>query len=183
MTGLSSDVDHVTRVLQKHVQDHRGIFDEASLPMPVSGIAKWLAETVRSAAKWNGGRPYGLQALLVGREDSQNLSVYSVDPSGAWRHWGSGCTAIGRNSEDIRQQLHDELQEEPANLNPLRSLKVALKALLLATRAASVNQDNDDYNAVLVWVDPGGSQCRVATVDSRALKACRDEIWEALAAK
>jgi 20S proteasome alpha/beta subunit len=181
MTGLSSDVDHVTRVVQNHVQQHRAVYDVATPP-----LTKWLADTVRGAAKWEGGRPYGLQALLVTSNTNHDPSVFTVDPSGAWRHWGSGCTCIGRNAEDIRQELYDQLKEteEPANLNPLLALKVALKSLLKATHAASVNQENDDYDAILMWVDPSDcSQCRVASIDPDTTKACRDEIWEMISTK
>ena len=64
--------------------------------------------------------------------------------------------------------------------NPLH---VALKALLQATQAASFNQDNDSYEAILVWADQEDSTsggCRVATVDPIAVQACRNEVWESV---
>ena len=111
--------------------------------------------------------------------NQRQMHVYTVDPSGAWRSWGSGCTAIGRNAEDVRQNLYDELQKLPtkSNLNPRSALEVAFKSLLEATRAANINQDSDLYDAVVFWVDQDTGHCRVATVNPDDVKSCRDEVW------
>ena len=192
MTGLSSDVDHVSRVVQQGVHTHRIIYDATSFPCPVSQLVTSMAGTVRDAAKWKGGRPYGLQAMLVGsnnnsRQSMNKMRVYTVDPSGAWRSWGSGCTAIGRNAEGVRQNLYDELRKllpseisTKAFLHPKLALEIAFKSLLTATRAANVNQDSDQYEAVLFWVDQATGQCRVATIHPEDVKNCREALWNEL---
>ena len=192
MTGLASDVDHISRVVQQGIHTHRIVYDATSFPCPVSQLVTSMAGTVRDAAKWKGGRPYGLQALLVGsnnnnRQNMNKMRVYTVDPSGAWRSWGSGCTAIGRNAEGVRQTLYDELQKLPSAIkskkaffHPKLALEIAFKSLLTATRDANVNQDSDQYEAVLFWVDQATGQCRVATIHPEDVKICRETLWEEL---
>ena len=193
MTGLTSDIDHVCRVVQKQVDTHRYIYDHTSFPAPISHIVKTLAGTVQDAAQYAGGRPYGLQALVVGQEEDsvsasaalpsrrRSLYVYTVDPSGSWRHWGSGCTAIGKNAEQVRSELYKELVDNKSfALNPRSALQVAMKSLLQAMRAAYINIDSDSYEAVLFWVDPVTNRCRVASLDPREVQACREELWKAI---
>lgn len=190
MTGLASDVDHVSRVVQQGIHTHRIIYDAATFPSPLSQLVASLSGTVRDAAKYKGGRPYGMQALLVGTYGNSNnknsnrspMGVYTVDPAGAWRSWGSGCTAIGRNAEDVRQMVYENLQNRPAEstLNPRSALEVAFQSLLKATSAANVNQDSDLYEAVLFWEDPATEQCRVATVNPEDVKNCREQLWQQL---
>jgi len=211
MTGLAPDVDHVSSVIQKMIHGHRQIYDSVSFPTPAaSTLVKLLAETVSSATRMTQGRPYGFQALVVGTQGlstssasyneatkRRKLFVYTVDPSGAWRHWGSGCSAIGRNAEEVRQHLYELLYGDdtsttgtdtassssspvPQPLNPRSALEVAMKAVLQATRAAFVNQDSDQYEAVLFWVDPASGQCRIAMIDPQNVRDCRDKLWESL---
>jgi len=121
MTGLASDADHLTRIVQHHADVHRIVYDDAG---GVGGgsshffgpghAVKHLQEALYQATKWNdGGRPFGVQALVVGtsapsssssRPPASSWVVATVDPSGGYRHWGV-ATAIGRNARQIRKQL------------------------------------------------------------------------------
>jgi 20S proteasome alpha/beta subunit len=188
MTGLSYDVNHVCRVIQKTIDTQRT--NDYETPLMASFLAQSLARTVRQVTTFRYGRPYGLQALLVGKQQQQQqqqqgqqLQVYTVDPSGAWRCWGSGCTAIGRTAETVRRHLYEGLvatTSTPTKLHPQVALEVALKACLEASQAASSNQDNDLYDAVLFWVDEANGQCHVGKVDHDAVTACRDRIARTL---
>ena len=107
------------------------------------------------------------------------MGVYSVDPSGAWRHWASGCTAIGRTAWEVRQELCKQFHQNVEKKNPL---KIAFQALLQATQSASFNQDDDQYDAIFIWIDNTSSSgvCQVARVDPQLVRECRKELGELL---
>jgi len=239
MTGLASDIDHVSRVVQQGIHTDQIIYDgePSTITTAASAAAaargsilqhvQSFATVVRDAARWKGGRPYGIQALVMsttgvigngrggndGGDDKQKRTtttttttttrVYSIDPSGAWRSWTSGACAIGRNAEQIREQLVQELVQFQSSttttsssssgtennkcLHPQQALQVALKALLRATQTARINQDLDQYEAVLMWIDTTETttttakrMTHVATLHPYDVKSCRDELWNEL---
>ncbi|CAB9526472.1 expressed unknown protein [Seminavis robusta] len=187
MTGLSSDVTHLCRVVQRRVHTHRTDYDVS--PMATSSLTQAMSRTVRESTM--AGRPFGLQALVVGKQQhasSNNnppLHVYSIDPSGAWRCWGSGCTAIGKLAESIRRHLYGGLVASSSsnpnnNIHPQVAMEIAMQASVTASQEASLNQDNDQYDAVLFWVDDVTGACQVATVDPQWVQDCRDRVTKSL---
>jgi 20S proteasome alpha/beta subunit len=169
MTGLASDVDYLARVLQKQVDVHRIIY-EGSRRMPVLQIVRSLAELLQEAASYQGGRPYGIQSLIIGRSN-RRLMLYTLDPSGGYRQWGT-ATAIGRHAQSIRQQLSKALSEGPPTSGPV-ALEIALRASLQALRDELVNTGADHYQALLVW-EADGHMC-VGTIDPQQVRDCQQK--------
>lgn len=145
MTGFAPDVDYLTRLLQHSAERHRVWYDSSSScshggaalsttpPLP---LVHRFAKVLRDAGQWQGGgRPYGIQALIIGLDRSSrsssssssrggssqhnkdatssfsnnasnDLQLYTLDPSGGFRHWaGQRGTAIGRHAASIRTFL------------------------------------------------------------------------------
>ena len=194
MTGLVSDVDHLSSCLQQYAETHRMVYeyddptvvenyyhgadddDDAdddeekdnemenipyvsgtsiasrlSQPLSLLSVVQKLARLLREATRWQGERPFGVQALLVGPNppaDSSGkrmntggcpLDVMTLDPSGGYRHWGSRATAIGRGAAQVRKHLYERLladtkqstERRPIHAHtPLTALRIALEALL-----------------------------------------------------
>jgi len=168
MTGLTSDVDYLSRVLQKQLDVHRIIYEE-NLDMPALKVVRSLASLLQEAAQNRGGRPYGIQSLIVGRSSTRSsLHLYSLDPSGGFRHWGS-ATAIGRNAQTVRKQLHKAISNEMPSSGG-KGLETALRSSLDAMREAFVNVESDYYEALVVWQDDG--QLCVGVIDPEQVQDC-----------
>lgn len=119
LTGLSSDVRHLVRSCANVVSQHDMIFDQqhecsSAGNKCLSGykVVEYLAGRMSNVARVAGARPFGVQALVVGRSGStvslmksNKLSIYTVDPSGGWRKWGGGAAVIGNHSAAVRARL------------------------------------------------------------------------------
>ena len=96
-----------------------------------------IAQTLRRASQ---ARALGVQSLIIGNnpQGGTSLHIYTVDPSGTWKHWGSGLTSIGLHSESLRKHL-DQIRLKPCDTNMKysweRALEVAIKALLQTARS------------------------------------------------
>lgn len=148
MTGLVSDVDHLTLLLQKNVDTHRLIYEGTHDYSPLQ-VAQLLAGHLQEAAKWDGGRPFGVQALLVGRQRS-DWTLLTLDPSGGYRSWGR-ATAIGRTAFSVRKHLHQQLRDRE-EVSPESALHMAINATREALRETTSSPlDANDYEALLIW--------------------------------
>lgn len=143
MTGFAPDVNHLLRffantALQyEHVMSSDSLQLEPTTTIPVRKLViQGISKELRTAALSNNGRPYGVQALIVGRKPS--LEIYTVDSIGGWTHWGGGATAIGRNNQKIRVHLAAELQKRKTNNTQLITIEDAVRiALTCIVRASS----------------------------------------------
>ena len=146
-TGFTPDVHHLSLRLAKTYSSHLHLY--GGIPMRTDRAAQNLADVVRSAASGE-GRPYGVQALVVGdRPRSQQLQLYTIDPAGGCTHWSGGGTAIGKDAELVRKCLLRCLRpnEELKNLSPgviaeeLKQLSAGVIAEELKRLSAGVVDD------------------------------------------
>lgn len=56
MTGFAADVDHLTRIIQKHVDNHETMYEES---ITTHSMTTKLAAVVQKAAQSRGRRPFG----------------------------------------------------------------------------------------------------------------------------
>ena len=113
-TGFTPDVHHLTLRSAKDYSNHLHLY--GGMPMRTDKVAKNLADVVRSEASSDGGRPFGVQALVVGdRPKSKQLQLYTIDPAGGCTHWSGGATAIGKGAELVRKCLHRCLRPNGAS--------------------------------------------------------------------
>jgi len=197
MTGLASDVDYLSRILQKQVDGNRIVYEthqsatnQASHHSLAVKLVQKLSNILQEATQYQDSRPYGIQALVVGvaplvttnhpfdsnnqrAQRRQRLNLWTLDPTGGFRHWGA-ATAIGRKAVPVRQQLHRLLSEGGAPENASKALHVCLQACLEAT------QEPIRYEALLVWVTSSGD-IAIGTIDPKLVKDCQDAVLKEMA--
>jgi 20S proteasome alpha/beta subunit len=173
MTGLASDVDYLSRALQKQVDLHRTIYG-GSHPLTTLKIVRKLATLLQEAAQYQGGRPYGVQALIVG-QDRSSLNIFTLDPSGGFRHWDC-ATAIGRSAQQAKKHLHESLSSNKVPQDGSKALEEAIRASIKAMREASLDPAADRYEALLVRTIKTNRELCVATIDPDQVNKCRERL-------
>ncbi|KAL7527582.1 hypothetical protein ACHAWF_002233 [Thalassiosira exigua] len=127
-TGFAPDADHVLHVAAGRVLSRISLFDAPSTSSSAVGksvdphrlVREDLAAMMMDEAMSEGGRPYGVQLLVVGQSAlsgrngrSFPLEIYTIDPSGGWRSCVGRGAAVGRGAERVRSAL-----SSPALLGP-----------------------------------------------------------------
>lgn len=179
MTGFAADVAHLTKVLAKIAESHQALYLEY---LPVAKCVRSLSSILQRAAQRDGGRPYGIQALLVGldndRTNGGGFQVYSCDPTGLSRHFPSGQAVIGRHAESIRKELSGSSPNDAK-----AALRICLQAILKASKddnfAIRIDDDAHAWEALLLWKSASGD-CEVAQIDPDFLAQRFREIREQL---
>jgi 20S proteasome alpha/beta subunit len=176
MTGFAADVKHLTGVTLNQEESYQSLYSQA---MTVDRIVRKLSCTIQQAARPQGGRPYGVQALIVGLDHQRKFQLYTVDPAGGWQHYGGGATAIGRGAPDIRSQLYKTLKKhvtKPSSeedCDASKALRIAITSLV--GKDVKDNDGDTDYTnkleALLVWKSDSGSCC-VSRIDDSEVDAC-----------
>jgi 20S proteasome alpha/beta subunit len=184
MTGLASDVDYLSRVLLKQVDSNRILYED-SRTLPTRALVQALAGHLRTEAAYATGRPYGVQALVVGAvsavssnekgKQQQPLGIFTLDPSGGVRHWGC-ATAIGKEALEVRKQLHTALVDRSSSksLTARTALQVGLSALVLHEKEQQ-EEMTILPEAMIVWKEKQGSAICVATIDPEIVEECQTE--------
>jgi 20S proteasome alpha/beta subunit len=187
MTGLASDVDYLTSIIQSQVEDHRYIYDGASAArtsvLPTSQILEMLAENLRKETLYENQRPLGVQVLLVGRDpkpfgsSTATFKLFTFDPSGGFRHFGLGA-AIGRSAAEVRMQLQEDLLSKSAAFKETgaKTLEACLRSFVKARLGEAMEGGNlvDQYDALLLWEEQ--EQFCVASVDPQQVDEIRKKI-------
>jgi 20S proteasome alpha/beta subunit len=97
------------------------------------------------------------------------MSLFSLDPSGGYRHWGV-ATAIGKAASLVRTRLFENLVATSGDLTTVAAaLRVSLNATTSALEESADMMDLDmsGYECLVVWFERG--RIRVATVDPSEL--------------
>ena len=118
-TGFGPDAHHLSLSAAGIASGHERMYGGATMPAGRAArrLAAWMSRATASA----GGRPYGIQAFLVGGSGEGSragapLALYTVDPTGGCRHWSGGGTAIGRDAEQVRRCLVRALRPQPRSM-------------------------------------------------------------------
>lgn len=160
-TGFTPDVHHIILRMAKIYSNHMFLY--GGIPMRSDKVSRALADVLRSEASGE-GRPYGLQALVVGdRPKSKELQLYTIDPAGGCTHWSGGGTAVGKDAELVRKCLLRCLRptngalkrlsigdiDSPGTLRgPTECWKDALDRAMMALLEASLSGTDAD-----TWLD------------------------------
>ena len=174
MTGLASDVEHLARILQRQVDNYWNVYNK---PLTTHDMTARVSRVLQHAAQSKGGRPFGVQMLLVGTDDidaaDRKLCVYTIDPSGSWQSWVGGATAIGKYAKQVRQQLAKSLHaSKPDEATASSATTAAAAATTTTTTSSSSAKDSDDNTAlrralervVECWIET----CQQEHVDAKA---------------
>eukprot|EP00980_Cylindrotheca_fusiformis_P023613 scaffold10671_cov131-Cylindrotheca_fusiformis.AAC.11 len=168
MTGLASDVEHLARILQRQADDHFNVYDKS---MTTHSMTERLSSVLQQAAQAKGGRPFGVQALLVGVDDinpARGLCIYSVDPSGSWQSWGSG-TAIGKYAPELRKEIARKQKNSPENLES--ALSCLIGCWINVCKSENINlQSTEDYEALVLHRNHETDECCLYSVDNSQIQ-------------
>jgi len=164
MTGFSADVSHLTKILAKSILSHQVLFyQNPSIQKSVLNFSSVL----QRAAQRDGGRPYGVQALLVGL-DKGDFHLYTCDPTGRYHHYPKGQAIIGKHSEPIRKEITDN------QYGTAEALDACLASIVKACTKENVKIDLDMFEAILLWESEDG-ECQAAEIDPEFVShRCRE---------
>jgi len=160
ITGFTPDAQHILRFTVKSLSDHKYVYSGAGSSGVTSNIIKRqivdpISDRLKTAALSESGRPFGIQALIVGlslnnhreekEDDHHPACFYSIDPSGGWRSWGGLATAIGNRAELTRRSLWiqiRDLSDKKIALPMEEALQIAMKALLTPNPSDEQNESS-----------------------------------------
>lgn len=186
MTGFASDVNHLVRFVANAVSEHEYLYG-GEVPSVHSLVRNTLASHIRDATTFGGSRPFGVQGMMVGNERG-STQLFTVDPSGIFKHCISGVASIGKNAESVRGSILTRLKDEgkidnSLMLNIQYYLDIAIKSILENT--IDVNDLSDpnvelskQFDTVVVF---GGKNCKrdykCAVLNPETLsKSCRRSV-------
>ena len=185
-TGFASDAEHLINVAAGRVLSRISVYDAPAYSSLTSGKSvdphRLVREDVSSmmidAAMSDGGRPWGVQLLVVGQSAlsrDQLLDIYTIDPSGGWRHRHGTIAAIGRGAERIAASTEDLTKCRFKSNGWRRALDVAMNA------AVDTFERNEDASNIDISSDPGRYSAVVIfgkRTTSRCAAVCPDVIEE-----
>lgn len=176
LTGFGPDVDFLISALLQSVESHRIVYENTHR-YTASSTALDLAGRLQEATKWNGGRPFGVQGLVVGdqQQSRELLSLLTIDPSGGYRSWGT-ASAIGKAAEQVRKALHAAVKDRHSPPSASEALEIVLQACTTVMHEVVGRSAEDDrYEAVIVWTSKGPQMC-VATIDPTYVRELQQKI-------
>ncbi len=195
-TGFASDAEHLLNIAAGRVLSRISIYDAPSSSSLTSGKSvdphRLVREDVSSmmidAAMSDGGRPWGVQLLVIGQSAlsrNQLLDIYTIDPSGGWRHRHGAIAAIGRGAERIAAS--SSLAGEDLT-KTFRTKSSGWRRALDVAMIATINtfEKNEDVSNIDMLSDPterysavvifgkckGGRTSRCAAVCPDVIKDC-----------
>lgn len=182
-TGFAPDIDHILHVAAGRVLSRLSIFDDGGGTLssysrvgkksvdPHRLLREDLSSLMIDATMTDGGRPWGVQLLVIGQSalstvtahSLSKLEMYTLDPSGGWRSYCDSSsrsigTAIGRGAERVRSCLQRQMMERRTlqlsssttddDDDDVMSFgwKVALDRAMMASMIGLDDQQNDDEN-------------------------------------
>ena len=172
-TGFAPDADYILNVAAGRIFSRISIFDTPSSLSKSSTksvdphrlVREDLAPMMMDATMSGGGRPFGVQLLVVGQsalsQQSSNdcpLEIYTIDPSGGWRSCIGSGTAVGRGAEKVRgllRESHRSETDEDTTVEPInipQGWRGALDIAMMAAIEAMEQDENSD--------DDSDPQCR-----------------------
>jgi 20S proteasome alpha/beta subunit len=180
-TGFASDAEHLINVAAGRVLSRISIYDAPMSSSLTSGKSvdphRLVREDVSSmmidSAMSDGGRPWGVQLLVIGQSAlSRNrlLDMYTIDPSGGWRHRHGTIAAIGRGAERISVSSSSMLEEDLTNYRIKssgwrRALDVAMNAAINTFEKSEdnsivdvLNNPTEKYSAVVIFGNCSGKR-------------------------
>ena len=224
-TGFAPDVDHILNVAAGRVFSRMSVYDAppsySLSPLSSSTrsgksvdphrlVREDLSSMMIDAAISDGGRPLGVQLLVVGlsqrrtrkmqntNSDYPALEIYTIDPSGGFRSCVGKGSAVGRGAEKVCSSL---LAKEATTENSRtekskhgwrgaldRAMMAAVDALEYdGSNAIDVDTQRDDiplakYGAVVIF-QRQVSTSRCAAVSSTIVDECYKKCRERIASK
>ena len=143
-TGFQPDISHLLHIATGRILSRNSIYDTGKSLDPHKLVREDLSNVLIDAASSDGGRPMGVQCLVIGQSciKKDTLEVYTIDPSGGWRsHVGWGAV-VGRGAEKVRTSLMTLKSSMNDSNEKKRGWKLALdRAMAAAVSTFELNED------------------------------------------
>ena len=180
MTGLASDVRHLSRYLGK-LNANYGHLHGRSFSMSSIKATQTLSSKMAHTASVSGARPFGVEAIIIG----SGGMIATIDPSGGLRTWGDG-TCIGKYSHQVRNHLTSLLKSNKDDDNETlqckqeedyieKSLRFGIEAIVKAYHDSEgclgPNICPEQFECIVVW-SCSGKKSRIIN------KACIRTVFE-----
>ncbi len=120
IAGLHADARKLIDQARVRAQINRLSYDE---PITIQSLVVDICDTKQMHTQYGGVRPFGVSLLVAGIDD-MGPQLYTTDPSGSF--WGWKATAIGKESDVVREYFKDKYKE---GMNLDGALKLALDGL------------------------------------------------------
>ncbi|MHA1770309.1 MAG: archaeal proteasome endopeptidase complex subunit alpha [Candidatus Thorarchaeota archaeon] len=121
IAGLHADARKLIDNARVQAQINRLSYDE---PISIRSLVVDICDIKQQYTQFGGVRPFGV-SLLVGGVDDGGPQLFTTDPSGSF--WGWKATAIGKESDAVRDFFNDEYKED---ITLDGAMKLALRGLL-----------------------------------------------------
>ncbi|KAL7442196.1 hypothetical protein ACHAXH_008953 [Discostella pseudostelligera] len=167
-TGFAPDADYILNVAAGRVFSRISVYDTPSSSSmsstksvdPHRLVREDISPMMMDATMSDGGRPFGVQLLVVGQSAfvrrSTNdcpLEIYTIDPSGGWKSCVGSGTAVGRGAERVRVLLRESHGSgiDDSSVGPTDvpqgwrgALDIAMMAAIEALEQDETSDDDDD---------------------------------------
>lgn len=169
-TGFAPDADYILNLSAGRIFSRISVYDTPSFLSQSSTksvdphrlVREDISPMMMDATMSGGGRPFGVQLLVVGQSAQRSsndcsLEIYTIDPSGGWRNCIGSGTAVGRGAERVRVRLRESqgFERDDADVEPTdvrQGWRGALDIAMMAAVEALEQDENSDTDS-----DP---QCR-----------------------
>ena len=215
-TGFAPDADYILNVAAGRISSRISIYDTPSLLSKSSTksvdphrlVREDISPMMMDATMSDGGRPFGVQLLVVGQSAQRSLNdypleIYTIDPSGGWRSCTGSGTAVGRGAERVRLLLREShgTGTSAAHSDVPQGWRGALDtAMMMAIEALEQETKSDDdadtqcrrlranFGAIVVFSGIGKLRSRVshsrcAVVNSISITKSYDRCHQKLTEK
>ncbi len=207
-TGFAPDATHMLNVAAGRILSRISVFDAPSSPTAAFGssgksvdphrlVRDDLSSMMIDAAMSDGGRPLGVQLLVIGqtalttkqaKDNAPSLELYTIDPSGGWRSCIGKGTSVGRGAERVCSSLFSSTMHASSNDTPSSwrdTLDTAMMAAIDALEHDQESHNDDDdqslaranYSAIVIFGCSNKlrgqiSTSRCALVNSAIIEEC-----------
>ena len=125
ISGLHADSRILVDYARVQCQVHRLTYDE---PVRIKTITRKLADIKQQYTQHGGVRPFGSALLIIGVDPDGMPRIMTTSPSGTYWAWKG--TTMGRNADQAREKLNEELKDE---MSMEEIIKLAISILREAT--------------------------------------------------
>lgn len=123
MTGMIADARAQVQRARREAADFAFKF---GYEIPVSFLAKRIADTAQIYTQHAYMRPLGVSMILIGMDDEAGPQLYKTDPAGSYLGYKACCA--GNKDQEGRNFLEKKFKGEQ-QLTPDQTIKMAISAL------------------------------------------------------
>ncbi|KAJ1678799.1 putative proteasome subunit alpha type-7, partial [Spiromyces aspiralis] len=139
-TGWAADAREIVNIARREAVNYR---ESYKIPPPVNQMTRMLSFYVHAHTLYSSVRPFGVNALVAGKDDN-GYQLYLMEPSGEF--WGYRGCVVGKGQKEVKTQLE---RIDLDNLDPHIGIQKIVRMLL---KAHKDSEKEEPYNIELSWI-------------------------------